>query len=78
MDLAKRNNLMKTFIKSQFNNCPLIWIFHSKQLNNQINKTHERALRLVYKDHKDIFNDLFELSYSVRYLQKKYSKSKTV
>ena len=39
---------MKTFIDAQFNYCPLIWMFHSRTLNNKINKLHERALRLVY------------------------------
>ena len=52
MDLAKRKSLMKAFITSQFNYCPLIWMFHSRQLNNRINKIQERALRLVYKDDK--------------------------
>ena len=45
MDLAKRKSLMKAFITSQFNYCPLIWMFHSRQLNNRINKTQERALK---------------------------------
>ena len=65
MDLAKRKSLMKAFITSQFNYCPLIWIFYSRQLNNQINKRHKRALRLVYKDNKLTFNDLLELNNSV-------------
>ena len=43
MDLAKRKKLMKAFMTSQFNYCPLIWMFHSRQLNNLINKIHERA-----------------------------------
>ena len=42
--------LMKTFIKSQFNYCPLVWMFHNRTLNNKINKLHERALRIVYKN----------------------------
>ena len=42
--------LLKAFIESQFSYCPLIWMFHSRNLNNKINKLHERALRLVYKD----------------------------
>ena len=41
--------IMKTFIQSQFNYCPLVWMFHSRTLNNKINKLHERALRIVYK-----------------------------
>ena len=34
MDLAKRKSLMKAFITSQFNYCPLIWMFHGRELNN--------------------------------------------
>ena len=33
--------LMKSFITSQFNYCPLIWMFHNRTLNNKINKLHE-------------------------------------
>ena len=44
MDLAKRKSLMKAFITSQFNYCPLIWMFHGRQLNNRMNKIQERAL----------------------------------
>ena len=36
--------LMKTFIISQFNYCPLTWMFHNRTLNNKINRLHERAL----------------------------------
>ena len=28
---------MKTFIDAQFKYCPLIWMFHSRTLNNKIN-----------------------------------------
>ena len=30
--------IMKTFSESQFNHCPLTWMFHSRQLNSKINK----------------------------------------
>ena len=70
MDLAKRKSLMKAFITSQFNYCPLIWMFHSRQLNNRINKTKERALRLVSKDNKLTFNDFFKLDNSVTIYQR--------
>ena len=65
MDLAKRKSLMKAFITSQFNYCPLNWMFYSKQLNNQINKIQERALRLVYKDNKLTFDNPLKLDDSV-------------
>ena len=41
---------MKTLIESQFNYCPLVWMFHNRTINNKINRLHERALRIVYKD----------------------------
>ena len=39
MDLNKRRNLMKAFITFQFSYCPLIWMFHSRDLNNKNNRT---------------------------------------
>ena len=50
MNKHKLRILMKAFIESQFGYCPLIWMFHSRTLKNKINRLHERALRLVYKD----------------------------
>ena len=52
MSLDKRRMVMKAFIESQFSYCPLIWMFHSRTLNNKINRLHERALRIVYSDYK--------------------------
>ena len=39
---------MKVFVTSQFYYCSLIWMLHSRTLNNRINKIHERALKLTY------------------------------
>ena len=50
MDLSKRKCLLKAFLTSQFNYCPLMWMFHSRELNNRINRIHERPLRLAYQD----------------------------
>ena len=58
--LNKRRLLMKTFVESQFNYCPLIWIFHSRRLNNKINNVHEKALRIVYSDYKSTFQELLD------------------
>ena len=57
--------LMKTFIISQFNYCPLTWMFHNRTLNNKINRLHERALRLVYDDENLSFEELLELDNSM-------------
>ena len=58
MSPDKLRLILKAFIESQFSYCPLIWMFHSRALNNRINRLHERALRLVYKDSLLTFNDL--------------------
>ena len=52
--------LMKSFILSQFGYCPLVWILHSKTLNNRINRLHERALKLAYKDNFSNFQELLD------------------
>ena len=57
--------LMKTFIQSQFNYCPLVWMFHNSTLNNKINKLHERALRIVYKNEDSTFEELLEKDNSI-------------
>ena len=58
MSLEKRCVVMKTFIESQFNFCALIWMFHSRTINNKINRLHERALRIAYSDFKSSFECL--------------------
>ena len=65
MDIEKRKSLMKAFVVSQFSYCPLIWMFHSRALNNRINKIHERALRKVYQNNNLSFNELLELDNAV-------------
>ena len=48
---------MSAFITSQFSYCPLVWMFHGRTMNNRINKIHEKALRLVYKDETNLSFD---------------------
>ena len=64
LDSNKLRILLKAFIESQFNYCPLTWMFHSRQLNNKINKLHERTLRLVYKNPNLSFQELLTLDNS--------------
>ena len=59
MSLGKPRIVMKTFVESQFNYCPLIWMLHSRTLNKKINRLYGRALRIVYSDYKS-FNTVLE------------------
>ena len=69
MSLEKGRTLMKAFIESQFNYCPLIWILHSRTLNNKINRIYERALRTVYSDDNSSFNELLDKDVKMAPLQ---------
>ena len=42
--------------------CPLLWMCHNRQIHSTINKIHERALRIVYKDNITPFDLLLEKS----------------
>ena len=59
--------LFKTSFDSQFKYCPLTWMFYSRTTNNEINKLHERALRLVYDDYVSAFEELLEKNNSFTY-----------
>ena len=54
MSFKQRRILSKTFIESRFGYCPLIWMFHSRRVNNKTNNLHERSLRVVYKTITDL------------------------
>ena len=50
MSLNQRRMIMQSFIMSQLGYCPLKWMNHNRSLNNNINRIHVRALRIVYRD----------------------------
>ena len=58
MSFEHRKYIFNAFIRSQFGYCPLVWMFHSRKLNQRINRLHERALRIVYQDNKSPFSEL--------------------
>ena len=67
MSCNQRKIIMNAFISSQFNYCPLLWMCHSRSLNTQINKIHDRALSIVYRDNASSFETLLEKSVSVHH-----------
>ena len=56
---------MRAFATSQFQYCPLVWMFHSRKMNSKISRLHERALRIAYKDYSSSFATLLEKDRSV-------------
>ena len=58
MRFEQRKHIVHSFITSHFSYCPLVWMFHSRRLNNRINHIHERALRIIYQDYNSSFEEL--------------------
>ena len=65
MDSLKLVTVMNAFKTSQFSYCPLIWMFHGRKTDHKINKIHEKALRLAYKDSVSTFEQLLTRNNSV-------------
>ena len=45
---------------SNLSYCPLIWLFCTKRANNEINRTHKRALRALCEDYESTFEELLD------------------
>ena len=56
---------MKSFIISQFNHYPLIWMIHNRGVNKKINHIRERALPIAYDDYSFYFEDILNKDKSV-------------
>ena len=65
MKVSKKGIIIKSFTESEFGYCPLIWMFHSRGLNNKINRIHERALRITYNDKSSSYGELLTKNRSV-------------
>ena len=45
--IPERKLLRNSFFILQFNYCPLVWMCHSRLMNNKINRLNEKCLRIV-------------------------------
>ena len=54
--------LVNSFIYSNFNYCPLVWMFSSKRSLNKIKNLQKRALRIVLDDYTSSYELLLEKS----------------
>ena len=60
IDEKKGEILYHTFIMSNFNYCPLIWVFCGKTQNKEIDRVHKRALRILLDDYTSSFDELLQ------------------
>ena len=60
MSIHKRKLLMHSFFISQFKFDPLVWMCHSRLMNNKINRLNEKYLRIVYSGKTLFFEELLD------------------
>ena len=58
MDFNEKQLAVNAFFSSQFNYCPLMWIYHNRTYNNIINRMYERCLSIINIDKRPFFEDL--------------------
>ena len=58
IDMSGRKAIYNSFIVSNFNYCPLVWYFTSRESTNKMQKIQERALRFVLKYSTSDYNTL--------------------
>ena len=50
----------RAFISSNFNYCPLSWVFCGRRNLDKLEKLHKRSLQFVFKDHVSSYDDLLK------------------
>ena len=68
---------MSSFVTSNFSYCPVVWMFQSRKLNARINRLHERALRVVYRDFDSSFDKLLRRGSSITLHQRNLQRLMT-
>ena len=58
IDMPGRKTIYNNFTVSNFNYCPLLWYFTSRESINEMQKIQERALRFVLKDSTTYYSTL--------------------
>ena len=62
LGLKERVVLFNSFIYSNFDYCPLVWIFSHKKSSNKIESLHKQALRFFLNDYENSYKQLLEKS----------------
>ena len=74
MEPQKASLLYNSFILTNFNYCPLIWMFCGKTINDQVNSVHKRVLRVLPNDYTSSFEGLLHRNEEVTIHDKNLQK----
>ncbi|MCG8045733.1 MAG: reverse transcriptase family protein, partial [Candidatus Thiodiazotropha endolucinida] len=60
LNMNNRLLVFKSFIRSNFNYCPIIWHFCNKTNTEKLEKLQHRGLKIVYNDYDSSYSDLLK------------------
>ena len=62
LGIEERKALIQSFVLSNFNYCPLVWMLSSVKSLNKIENLQKRALRFMLSDYESSYDELLRLS----------------
>ena len=69
MSFNAKRILNRSYVISNFNYCPLVWIFSNAKSLSKIEILQKRALRFLYDDYSISYEDLGKVKMSVNTLR---------
>ena len=62
IDFEEKKTLIESFVQSNFNFCPLVWMFTSPKSVRKIEHVQERALRILLNNYTSDYETLLDMS----------------
>ena len=74
MNFKQRKLFLNLSVISKFLYCSIVWMFHSRRLNNKLNSIYQWALRIIYQDYTSSFTELLSKNSSLTIHQRNSQK----
>ena len=68
---------LSSFVHCHCSYAPLEWMFHSREINNRINKVHKKSLRILFNDNGSNFEVLLKKDEGLRVHERNIPKLMT-
>ena len=60
LNIEEKKNLINSYFYSNFNYCPLVWMFPSAKSLNEVESLQKRTLRFLYEDYDSSHEELLQ------------------
>ena len=60
LNFEEKKTLINSYFYSDFNYCPLVWMFSSAKSLNKVESLQKRALRFLYEDYASPYEELLQ------------------